>query len=184
MIDQQERTEAGASGDDLGAPFSLSAISKSALIHHPQAGGGTAFGSRALSEGRPAGRPFPAQYGQASRRHRRLVHRAELRRCTGGLGASAPNKLRRVYTGALLATMVTAPEVREFSTLCSGPYSTLQWEGTGLTAHCLSFHARYGKLSAGPPIAVFDLRRLKSGNTPHIRVTQQAEWHWAAAGAG
>ena len=37
--------------------------------------------------GRYAGRPFPAQYGQASRRHRRLVHRAELRRCTGGLGA-------------------------------------------------------------------------------------------------
>ena len=87
VIDQQEGTEAGASGDDLGAPFSLSALSKSALTHHPQAGGGTASGSRALSEGRPAGRPFPAQYGQASRRHRRLVHRAELRRCTGGLGA-------------------------------------------------------------------------------------------------
>ena len=51
----------------------------------------------------------------------------------------------------------------------------LQWEGTGLTAHCLSCHARYGKLSAGPPIAAFDLRRLKGGNTPRIRVTQQAE---------
>ena len=90
MIYQQEGTEAGASGDDLGAPFSLSALSKSALTHHPQAGGGTACGSRALSEGRPAGRPFPAQYGQASRRHRRLVHRAELRRCTGGLGGRRP----------------------------------------------------------------------------------------------
>ena len=87
MIDQQEGAESGASGDDLGAPFSLSALSKSALTHHPQAGGGTAYGSRALSEGRPAGCPFPAQYGQASRRQRRLVHRAELRRCTGGLGA-------------------------------------------------------------------------------------------------
>ena len=87
MIYQQEETEAGASGDDLGAPFSLSALSKSALTHHPQAGGGTACGSRALSEGRPARRPIPAQYGQVSRRHRRLVHRAELRRCTGGLGA-------------------------------------------------------------------------------------------------
>ena len=87
MIYQQEGTEAGASGDDLGAPFSLSALSKSALTHHPQAGGGTACGSRALSEGRLARRPIPAQYGQVSRRHRRLVHRAELRRCTGGLGA-------------------------------------------------------------------------------------------------
>ena len=57
VIDQQEGTEAGASGDDLGAPFSLSALSKSALTHHPQAGGGTACGSRALSEGdaAPAG---------------------------------------------------------------------------------------------------------------------------------
>ena len=106
MIDQQERTEAGASGDDLGAPFSLSALSKSALTHHPQAGGGTACGSRALSEGRPAGRPFPAQYGQASRRHRRLVHRVERLRYTGGLGAVGPNKRHRVYTGALLATTI------------------------------------------------------------------------------
>ena len=82
VIYQQEGTEAGASGDDLGAPFSLPVLSKSALTHHPQASGGTACGSRALSEGRP----FPAQYGQASRRQRRLVHRAELHRCTGGLG--------------------------------------------------------------------------------------------------
>ena len=51
----------------------------------------------------------------------------------------------------------------------------LQWEGTGLTRHCLSCYARLCKLSAGPPIAAFDLRRLKSGYTPHIRVTQQAE---------
>ena len=41
---------------------------------------------------RDAGRPFPAQYGQASRRHRRLVHWAELRRCTGGLGAIGPQQ--------------------------------------------------------------------------------------------
>ena len=108
MIYQQEGTEAGASGDDLGAPFSLSPLSKSALTHHPQAGGGTACGSRALSEGRPARRPIPAQYGQVSRRHRRLVHRAELRRCTGAWVPSAPNKLRRVYTGALLAITINA----------------------------------------------------------------------------
>ena len=43
------------------------------------------------------------------------------------------------------------------------PTPKLQWEGTGLTRHCLSCHARFGKLSAGPPIAAFDLRRLRSG---------------------
>ena len=31
VIYQQEGTEAGASGDDLGAPFSLPVLSKSAL---------------------------------------------------------------------------------------------------------------------------------------------------------
>ena len=53
-IYQQEGTEAGASGDDLGAPFSLPVLSKSALTHHPQAGGGTACGSRAFGRGCPA----------------------------------------------------------------------------------------------------------------------------------
>ena len=33
MIDPQKGTEAGAPGDDLGAPFSLSALSKSALTY-------------------------------------------------------------------------------------------------------------------------------------------------------
>ena len=51
----------------------------------------------------------------------------------------------------------------------------LQCEGTGLTRHCLSCHARLYKLSAGLPIAAFDFLRLKSGYAPHIRVTQQAE---------
>ena len=60
MLDQQERTEAGASRDDLDAPFSLLVLSKSAPARHPQVGGGTACGSCALSEGRPAMRSFPA----------------------------------------------------------------------------------------------------------------------------
>ena len=81
---------------------------ESALNHQlPGRDGGTACGSRALSEGRPAGCPFPAQYGQASRRHRRLVHRVERLRYTGGLGAVGPNKRHRVYTGALLATTIS-----------------------------------------------------------------------------
>ena len=64
VIDQQKGTEAGASGDDLGAPFSLPALSKSALTHHPQAGGGTACGSRAFSGAAPPGVSFPASIYQ------------------------------------------------------------------------------------------------------------------------
>lgn len=55
----------------------------------------------------------PAQYEQVSRRHRRLVHRTELRQCTGAWGPSAANKLRLVYTGALLAITIT-PHKKEW----------------------------------------------------------------------
>ena len=50
----------GSAQDDLGAPFSLSALSKSALTHHRQAGGSTACGRRALSRGGSAGVSSPA----------------------------------------------------------------------------------------------------------------------------
>ena len=79
------------------------------------------------------------------------------------------------------STMVKDPKVQEIIGTMQRPIPKLQWERTGLTAHCLSCHARNGKLSAGPPIAAFDLRRLKGGNTPRIRVTQQAE---SAVGSG
>ena len=60
VIDQQEKTEAGASGNDLGAPFSLWAPAKGARTHHqPGAGGGTACGSRAPSGGGSAGVVLP-----------------------------------------------------------------------------------------------------------------------------
>ncbi len=43
LIDQQEGTEAGASGDDLGAPFSLLALCEERTYSPPaKAGGGTA----------------------------------------------------------------------------------------------------------------------------------------------
>ena len=107
VIDQQERTEAGASGDDLGAPFSLPALSKSALTHHPQAGGGTACGSRALSESCRAS--LPSMDRPADTTGGLCIGRS----CTdapGAWGPSTPNKLRRVYTGALLATTVNLPK--------------------------------------------------------------------------
>ena len=106
-IYQQEGAEAGASGDDLGAPLSLSALSKSALTHHLQAGGGTACGSRALSEGDqpgvpslPGDRPADATGGLGIGRS-----------CADALGAWGPwatNKLRRVYTGYCLP-LLSAP---------------------------------------------------------------------------
>lgn len=60
MIDQQEETEAGASRDDLGAPFSLSALcEESTYSPPPLAGGGMACGYRAPSGVAPPG-AFPA----------------------------------------------------------------------------------------------------------------------------
>ncbi len=52
VIDQREGTKAGASGGDLGAPFSFA---EGALTHHPQAGGEAACGSHVLSWGGSAG---------------------------------------------------------------------------------------------------------------------------------
>lgn len=37
VIDQQEEVDRGASGNDLGAPFSLLASAKCALTYHQQA---------------------------------------------------------------------------------------------------------------------------------------------------
>ena len=83
VIDQQEGTEAGASGDDLGAPFSLLVLCEERTYSPPpSAGGGMACGHRARGS---VASPPPA--GIYNRRQQRLVHRAELRRCTGGLGA-------------------------------------------------------------------------------------------------
>ena len=104
VIDQQERAEGGAPGDDLGAPFSFGPLRRAHLLITGQ---GPAVvlpdGSRAPSGGGSA-KGCPSLPVYTSRRQRRLLHRAELRRCAGGLGPSATNKLRRVYTGALLAT--------------------------------------------------------------------------------
>ena len=111
----------GSAQDDLGAPFSLSALSKSALTHHRQAGGVVPPAAAVRSPGAaPPGCPPLPVY--TSRRQRRLVHRTQLRRSPGAWGPSATNKLRRVYTGALLATMVTPPKRGKMTALCSGPY--------------------------------------------------------------
>ena len=98
-----------AGGERLGMTWALRSLcrpsAKSALTHHPQAGGGMAFGHRA-----PSGVWLRHQLSPASiysRRQRRLVHRTQPRRSPGAWGPSATNKRRRVYTGALLATTTT-----------------------------------------------------------------------------
>ena len=64
-------------------------------------------------------------------------------------------------TNTLFATITKAPKVQEIAVLFSGSYLSYNGRETGLTVPCLSFHARPCKLSAGPLIAAFDLRRLK-----------------------
>ena len=100
MIDHQEGfSGGGASGNDLGVPFSLWALLKSALTHHlPRRDGGTAYGSRAPSGGGSARGAFPAS----------ICQQMPTAACASGgaspmhWGALTTNKLRRVYTGALL----------------------------------------------------------------------------------
>ena len=113
VIDQQEKTEAGASGNDLGAPFSLWAPAKGALTHHQQAGGGTACGSRAPSGGGPAGAVLPCPV-YTSRRQRRLVHRTQLRRCTGGLGGHRPPTSRLGISSSVALHRLGAPSGNVF----------------------------------------------------------------------
>ena len=108
MIDQQKRTEAGASGDDLGAPFSLPTLSKSALTHHPQAGGGTASAVVRSPRGGPPGVPsLPSMDRPADATGGLCIGRG-CADAPGVWGPSTPNKLRRVYTGALLAATISA----------------------------------------------------------------------------
>ena len=108
VIYQQEGTEAGASGDDLGAPFSLPVLSKSALTHHPQASGGTACGSRAFDQGDPPSVPSLPSMDRPADANGGLCIGRSFTDAPGAWGPSATNKLRRVYTGALLATTTSA----------------------------------------------------------------------------
>ena len=107
MIDQQEETERERPGMTWALRSLYRPSAKSALTHHQQAGGGMACGHRAPSGVAPPG-GLPCWY--TSRRQRLLVHRMQLRRSPGAWGPSATNKRHRVYTCALLATMVTPPK--------------------------------------------------------------------------
>ena len=125
--------------------------------------------------GRYAGRPFPAQYGQASRRHRRLVHRAELHRCTGGLGAISPQQAAPgIYRGIACYNGDT-PKTGEDDRPMQRPTPKLQWEGTGLTAHCLSYPRSFWQTVSQPSHCGVRFAQVEKRTTPHTRVTKQAE---------
>ena len=96
VIDQQEKTEAGASGNDLGAPFSLWAPTKGALTHHqPGAGGGTACGSRAPSGGGSAGVVLPCPVIPADANGGLCIGRS----CADALGAWGPSATNKRVPG-------------------------------------------------------------------------------------
>ena len=101
----------------------------------------------------------------------------------GVWGPSTPNKLRRVYTGALLATMVTPPK-KGGDRPMRRPTPKLQWEGTGLTRHCLSYPRSFWQTVSQPSHCGVRFAQVEKRTTTHTRVTKQAEWQWAAAGAG
>jgi len=89
------------------------------------------------------------------------------------LSAFPPLTRYNIFLG--ITTITKAPKVQEIAVLFSGSYLSYNGRETGLTVPCLSCHARSCKLSSGPLIAAFDLRRLKNGNIPYIRVTKQVE---------
>ena len=109
MIDSQ----GGPERERLGMTWTLFLFispGKGALTHHPPlAGGGMAL--RPPGDGGWGGSAVP-RAGIYSRRQRRLGHRTPLLRYTGAWAPSATNKLRRVYTEALLATTVNVRQKR------------------------------------------------------------------------
>ena len=109
VINQQEGTEAGASGDDLGAPFSLPALSKSAFTHHrPRPA--VVLPPAVVRSPRvgPPGVPFLPSMDRSADATGGLCIERSCADALGAWGPSATNKLRRVYTGALLAITVRA----------------------------------------------------------------------------
>ena len=109
VIDQQEKTEAGASGNDLGAPFSLWAPAKGALTHHqPGAGGGTACGSRAPSGGGSAGVVLPCPVIPADTNGGLCIGRS-CADALGGLGAIGHQQASAGYIPAHCLLLLSAP---------------------------------------------------------------------------
>ena len=79
---------------------------KSALTHHPQAGGGTACGSRVFDQGDPPSVPSLPSMDRPADANGGLCIGRSFTDAPGAWGSSDTNKLHQVYTGALLATTI------------------------------------------------------------------------------
>ena len=84
----------------------------------------------------------------------------------------------------LFATMVTPPQKKGGDRPMRRPTPKLQWEGTGLTRHCLSYSRSFWQTVSQPSHCGVRFAQVEKRTTTHTRVTKQAEWQWAAAGAG
>lgn len=106
-IDQQGETEAGASGDELGAPFFFGPLLSVYTYSHRQllVAVWPAAIIRPLGAAPLGGASSPVY---TSRRRRRLVHRTQPRRSPGAWGTSVTNKRHGVYTCALLVAAIMA----------------------------------------------------------------------------
>ncbi len=83
----------------------------------------------------------------------------------------------------VLATMVTPPK-KGGDRPMRRPTPKLQWEGTGLSRHCLSYPRSFWQTVSRPSHCGVRFAQVEKRTTTHTRVTKQAEWQWAAAGAG
>ena len=106
VIDQQEGSEAGASGNDLGAPFSLPALCEERTYSPTASWWWYGLRPSCALRGRLRRGVLPCRYIPADANGGLCIGRS----CADALGdwePSATNKLRRVYTGALLATTIS-----------------------------------------------------------------------------
>ena len=55
------------------------------------------------------------------------------------------------------------------------PIPKLQWEGTGLTRHCLSYSRSFWQTVSQPSHCGVRFAQVEKRTTPHTRVTKQAE---------
>ncbi|MEH2936687.1 TetR/AcrR family transcriptional regulator [Acutalibacter sp. JLR.KK004] len=83
-------------------------------------------------------------------------------------------KLIDVNEVELLATMVTPPKKGEDRPM-QRPIPKLQWEGTGLTRHCLSYPRSFWQTVSRPSHCGVRFAQVEKRTTPHTRVTKQAE---------
>ncbi|MFR9192071.1 MAG: hypothetical protein ACLVLG_03035 [Anaerovoracaceae bacterium] len=108
------------------------------------------FSSEPQAEDAPASPPEPAltleQVRAVLADKSRQGHTAEIRALLQKYGASKLSQIDPAHYKALLATMSLTLERRKETALLRGSNLSYNEGVIGLTGHCLSFHARTGKL--------------------------------------